>query len=625
MGFTDTVKSWFGGSGDVSASTQEYRSWVYDGEKYPGGLPGVDELLTLDYWALRQRSAQLFHKNAYARGIVRRIVTNVIATGLHLEAKPLEEIIGRQLGSLEEWSETVEQRYYLYNNTPKIIDYKQQRNGWAIQRQALLEAIVGGDCLVVLRQSVKYKLPVVQIIQGDRVRTPLELFDREDIVDGVQLGKDGSHVGFYVTDSDSAKGWTYVRAKGQKTGRVGAFLLYGCDRREDGVRGEPLLSIAIQPLAEIDKYRDSAQRKATLNSLAIAAIERDVNSKKKSKPITGRGAKKRGSTVDVVDSGTGEHKSVAFADLMPGLNFENLEAGEKVNYFNNNGVDINFGAFEAAIMMGLAWALEIPPEILLLSFNKNYSASQAAINEFKIYLNKERERFGAEYCNRLYQEWFHSMVLLGKIQAGTYLSDLDSANRWDVAQAWTAADWTGAIKPSTDMLKATNSYTAGVEQGYVTRTKSARELHGTKFSANIRALKKENQMMADAMRPLLELQNEFSTTGIAQSEAVIAASAPESSKSGLMSEDEVKRAKLYADTYGVGVRAGTTTPQTDDEKAFREMLNLPKMSKNVLAKWAEENGTRQPITLASEADQEDPANKEDDDADTDDTEQQEAV
>lgn len=512
--FLNKIKSVFGG-GETYAADSTYRSWTYDGEKYPGGLPGVDELLTLDYWALRQRSASLFHKNAYARGIVRRIVTNVIATGLHLEAKPLEELIGIEAGGLEDWAETVEQRYYLYNNTPKIVDYKKQRNGWAIQRQALLEAIVGGDALIVLRQSVKYKLPVVQIIQGDRVRTPLELLDRADIVDGVHLGKDGAHLGFYVTDSASAKGWTYVKATGAKTGRTGAFLLYGCDRREDGVRGEPLLSIAIQPLNEIDKYRDSAQRKATLNSLAIAAVERDVNAKKKTKPMTGRGANKRGSTVDVVDSATGEHKSVSFADLMPGLNYENLAPGEKVNYFNNNGVDINFGAFEASILMGLAWALEIPPEILLLSFNKNYSASQAAINEFKIYLNKERERYGAEYCNILYQEWFHSMVLLGKIDAGTFLADLNSANRWDVAQAWTVADWTGAIKPSTDMLKATNAITAGVEQGYTTRTKGARELHGTKYSSNIRALKKENQMLADAMRPMLELDKEFGGGAVA--------------------------------------------------------------------------------------------------------------
>jgi hypothetical protein len=59
----------------------------------------------------------------------------------------------------------------------------------------------------------------------------------------------------------------------------------------------------------------------------------------------------------------------------------------------------------------------------------------------------------------------------------------------------------------------------------------------------------------------------------------------------------------------VGVRAGTTTPQTDDEKAFRELLGLPAMSADVLKKWKYENGTRQPITLAVESANDDPENK----------------
>src|SRR5690554_2577318 len=56
-------------------------SWD-DGEKFFGGF-GTTQLLTLDYWALRARSAQLFEVNHYARGIIRTLTTNLVNTGLH--------------------------------------------------------------------------------------------------------------------------------------------------------------------------------------------------------------------------------------------------------------------------------------------------------------------------------------------------------------------------------------------------------------------------------------------------------------------------------------------------------------------------------------------------------------
>jgi hypothetical protein len=42
-------------------------------------------------------------------------------------------------------------------------------------------------------------------------------------------------------------------------------------------------------------------------------------------------------------------------------------------------------------------------------------------------------------------------------------------------------------------------------------------------------------------------------------------------------------AKAASDAYGVAVRAGVITPQTDDEEAFRKRLSLPPMSSDAKA------------------------------------------
>lgn len=497
-------------TGTVSASTP-YQVWdasIFDGEKYPGGLSAVNELFWLDYWSLRARSNELFHKNPYARGIVRRIVTNVIFDGLHLEATPEASILGLTDEQVDEWSETVESRFYLYNQTPEIIDFKKRRNGGELQAQAKTEAIIDGDCLVVLRQSPKYRLPTIEIISGNRIQTPPTMAVSDNIVDGVELDDAGRHVAFYVASETNPLGYEKILARGARTGRLQAKLIYGCDKREDGVRGVPLLAIAIQPLAEIDRHRDATQRKATLKSVVVAAVERDINAKRATKPLTGKGASRRDSTVDVLDA-AGNNRRVAYSDMIPGMNFENLAPGEKVTFYSDNGSDINFGGFEATILMGVAWALEIPPEILLLSFNKNYSASQAALNEFEMFLGKERERFGAQYCDFVYQDWFLSTVLLNRIDAGSYLSDFMTQDRWEYARAWTLADWAGHVKPSTDPLKRVNAYSRLVEEGFITRARAAREITGMKFSRNARQLKKENQLWVDAHRPIAEFENEF--------------------------------------------------------------------------------------------------------------------
>ena len=269
---------------EIEAADQDYifPPRGFTGEKFPGGLQGaIDDLAGLDYWTLRERSANLFNFNSYAKGIVRRLVTNVINTGLTLEAIPEETILGVPEDSLVDWSENIENRFSLWWHSPDICDVKGYRKFGGLQRSIYREAIIEGDCLVILRQDPNTKLPQLQIINGSRISTPSDLTvadENQTIVDGVVLDKNGRHLGYWVfngTDEVVDDTYTYVPAYGRLTGRRNAWMVYGFDKREDGVRGVPLLSVAIQPLHEIDRYRDSAQRKAFINSMIVGFISRE--------------------------------------------------------------------------------------------------------------------------------------------------------------------------------------------------------------------------------------------------------------------------------------------------------------------------------------------------------------
>ena len=75
-------------------------STSWDGDKFLGGFGITKDYEVVNHWLIRKRSKQLFTENIYARGIIRRLITNIINKGLSLEATPDAEILGLDPESL---------------------------------------------------------------------------------------------------------------------------------------------------------------------------------------------------------------------------------------------------------------------------------------------------------------------------------------------------------------------------------------------------------------------------------------------------------------------------------------------------------------------------------------------
>lgn len=479
----------------------------HDGEKFPGGF-GATELLITDYWSLRAKSTQLFKKNIYARGLVRRLVTNIVNTGLSLEAEPDGKILGLEDDKLGDWADVVENRFHLWERWPDLCDDQGRQAFGALQAQALITAIISGDVLVTLLQDAATGLPRVRLVDGARVQNPFmsgqeapKLAAGHYIRHGVELDARGRHVAFWILQVNEATGERRserLAAVGPLTGRRQAWLVYGTDKLLDEVRGEPMLSLILQSLHEVDRYRDAVQRKAVINSILAMIVTKEQEGPG-TRPITG-GAVVRGKTV--VTTTAAAPKTHRFAEMVPGVVFDELAPGEKAQAFGAQGTDEKFGDFESAIIHAIAWCYEVPPEILELSFASNYSASQAAINEFKLFLNVRRAVWGDEFCQPIYVDWLLSESLAGRVPAPGLLEAWRDPVRYDRFVAWVLADWTGAIKPSVDLVKQAEGYTKLVDQGFITRARATREVTGTKYAKNVAQLVRENEALKLAREPL---------------------------------------------------------------------------------------------------------------------------
>lgn len=488
-----------------------------DGEKFTGGF-GPTTLFFTDYWTLRARSRQLFTENLYARGLIRRLITNEINTGLELEALPDEQTLGLALGDLAEWAEDVENRITIWARNPELCDHRSLSTFGAIQADARQAALVEGDVLAVLRINPATQQPTVQLIPGGRITTPIGAgaprgTAAQNIRHGVHLDDAGRHLGFYIESNDGR--WEYIPARGPQSGRRVAWLVYGSDHLHDDVRGQPLLSLLLQSLKEIDRYRDSVQRKAVVNSILAMFIKKTAD-KPSTRPLTG-GAVRRDQAVTDDGSGQGGQRRYDITSALPGMVIQELQQGEEPVGFNSAGVDLHFGQFEAAILRTVAWCNEVPPEILELSFEKNYSASQAALNEFKVYLNRVRRRMGEQFLTPIYKEWLIGQVRSGKINAPGLLEALRRPDGYDIVGAWIFCEWCGQIKPSADLLKTVRAYTEALNVGAITYSRAAREMFGTKFSRNVEQQRLELAKLAP-VRAVLTAAETRATLATAEDE-----------------------------------------------------------------------------------------------------------
>ncbi len=453
---------------------------VFDGEKFPGSFGVTKDYTWVDYYTLRKRSVQLFKENPYARGAIRRLLRNEIHTGLNLESNPIASIIGLTEEAATLWAENTEINYNLWAEDPEQCDFKKKDTLGKIAENARMTALISGDVVVVIRINRKTGLPHIELIDGTRIKNPFgqtHAANGNKITHGVELDKNGRHIAYYVTTIKDGKAKSErIPTKGPKSGRKISWMIYGSDKRLDEVRGEPILSLVLYMLKELDRYKDSEQRAAVINSLLplfIKKTEKNVGTT----PF-GQGAVKEGEISVIDDTGATTSRTVATGGNMPGMVIDELAFGEEPVSFNTQRPNTNLGKFEEIIINVFSWCLELPPEILRLLFTNSFSASRQANTEYNIYLQYRFKTFGDEFYQPIYKELIITYVLLDQIEAPGLVEARRDPKKWQIVTAWLNAFWSGLSRPSVDIKKDVAAAEQGLKSGIGTYDSWNRRITG---------------------------------------------------------------------------------------------------------------------------------------------------
>ena len=291
--------------------------------------------------------------------------------------------------------------------------------------------------------------------------------------------------------------WRRFPAYGRRSGRRVAWMVYGTERLIDEVRGEPLLSGVLYMLKELDRYRDAEERAAVINAMLPLFVRKPATATMGSRPSDGlsrlRGGAGLGSAVVSADE---EKNRRDIRAMTPGTIFDDLAPGEEVVSFQTNRPNVNYSTFEGAILSGICWSLEIPPEIAMLRFQSNYSASRQANNEFEVYLSYQAQKLSRRICQPIYEEFVTSAAAGGIVELPGFISALTDGSRWMERSAWLSCAWTGLSRPSVDPQKEVSASLAALDGGLTTYDDECMRISGHSFRQVMQKRKREEEYMA---------------------------------------------------------------------------------------------------------------------------------
>jgi len=436
----------------------------FDGEKTPGEL-GVYRNLLPNHDGLRYRAYEADLKSDIVRIITGKFFKFIIGTGLKLQSEPNTDALrteGINVDDLTVFRNNVEARFNVYSKS-RYSCYIGMDNLHDRAAEAFKCAFLGGDCLAVLRVDNKNNINM-QVIDGQHVKSPS--FDAAELKavksrgntleHGIEVSPKGEHVAFYVQvkDSNSILGkFERIEARGAKTGRLMAWMVYGSKHRIDHHRGIPIITSILEKVEKLDRYTEAVVGSAEERAKIVFSVEhnRDSDGENpllgKARQATGLGnnAAKETSGYDL-----GEKTAAVIAATTSKQTF-NMPIGSSLKSLSSV-TEMQYETFSKAIFYFLCAAVDIPPEVALQQYEQNYSSSRAAINGWDYIVKIYRQKFAEKFYQPFYNLWLEIEILKNKIPAEGFTSALRT-NNFMVVESYCQARFTGVNMPHIDPLK----------------------------------------------------------------------------------------------------------------------------------------------------------------------------
>ena len=453
---------------------------------------GVPKEIIIDYEQLRVRSWEFLLKNHLAGLMVQKRVNWQIGSGLLFNSRPFEKPFIDYYGSEEIGKEKqrkfIQDTEYLFRNFAKTLlsDYSGEKNLHEIARNTDFNACGDGDVLLLMR--IKNGFPNIQVISGQCVTNPIltndEVQKGNSVNEGVEFNDKNEVVAYHILiQTDISNGVFTPEPKNLDFGtkRISAFfpgtkirsawLYKQSDLQKQGeTRSMPLISHIFETLKHVNDYLIANSKNAQLLSQMVFAYEKDQNSTvEKVFNDNSLSSLNMGAPLESAECATDAEVAMSANAAEFKLNGNgivmDLPKGVKAKILNPNSQS-DQGDYLKSTMQTLSAAIGQPYEVLISSYNSNYTASMGARSDFQFVLDVLTELIPA---NQLYKKVFDMFIYLQVLKGGIDCPPLLKAYNDDdiiTIQAITNSSFEGTKLKPIDPLKFIKSLKEQVPEKY---------------------------------------------------------------------------------------------------------------------------------------------------------------
>ena len=469
------------------------------------GSPSED--INANNYTLRQRSRMLYMSSPIATAALKRQRTNIVGAGLRLKSTIDRETLGMTKEQAEAWQKHTQAEFNLWANRKRACDDTGVNNFYGMQQLVALSWPMSGDVFALIKRVEPTKLMPyslrLHLIEADRVRTPeagdptgtfrnplltslttTKLDNGNTIYDGVEVDTNGAIVAYHVANTypnqydDKITKFVRVEAYGQETGLPNILHIMDTERCEQ-YRGVPYLAQAIEPILQMRRYTEAEIMAAIVQSFFTAFITSENATNDLLPNEVG------GDGVEEVSKDPNEY------EMGPGT-INLLDPGDDIKFGTPTHPNTGFDAFMRSLCEQVGACLEIPADLLLMSFNSSYSASRAALLEAWKGFKMRREWLTDDFCKPVYEIWLTEAVARGRISAPGFLTDPI------IREAYLGSEWIGPSQGQLDPTKEVAAAVSAIEHGLSTHEAEAVKLNGSEFARNADKLAVEYEKLKQA-------------------------------------------------------------------------------------------------------------------------------
>ena len=347
---------------------------------------------------IRARARDLVRNNAYARGVMKALVRNVVGCGF----KPQARIDGQ-----EEANREIEA---VFGRWARVADAAGRLTLWEIQQLAYQEVKEAGECLIhFTRLENDRARPVslaIEMIDADRIADDMQTFRKSEQTEneirrGVEVDSLGRPVAYYIYPyhpNDINGLWSTP----QRVPADECLHLYKIDRIGQ-TRGVSMFAPVVGWLKQLGYYVDNELQASAVASCFTAAIKT-------------LGGPADGGLLDTIDSDNTDTDGNTFEYLQPGM-VARLLPGEEIETINPSRPNSSADAWINLMLRSIAVGSGLSYERMARDYTKtNYSSARSSDLEDRKEFRAEQEWLVHHLCEPIYERFIEAAVAEGKLE-----------------------------------------------------------------------------------------------------------------------------------------------------------------------------------------------------------------